>query len=112
MRYVTAGDYFLLKDDVWHFRIAKMSDPRYEFLCLIHEEVEWFLTQQAGITEPMIAKFDMDHPKLDDPGTDKRAPYHKQHMMAMQVEKLLARLMGVNWKKYDSQFNDLDYPKM
>lgn len=109
-RYITAGDYFK-EYGSWHFKVSRMGDPRYELLCFVHELVEWFLTQQFGISESLITKFDMNHPELDDPGTDPRAPYHKQHMISTKIEKLLAKLLGVNWKKYYDQFNDLPYPK-
>lgn len=115
-RYDTLGDYFRDRwgDDkslYWKFRVSRMSDPRYELLVLIHEEVEWFLTQQAGIPEREIKRFDTDHPELIDPGADIRACYYKQHRVATKIEKYIAKQIGVNWKEYCKECDSMTWEK-
>lgn len=107
-RYETAGDYFEDADD-WQFRVSALDNADYEFMVLIHELIEWHLTQRRGLSEPEIAAFDMAHPELDDPGADKRAPYHKEHMFSLKVEKMLCKFMGLDWSAYDDSFENLEY---
>jgi hypothetical protein len=37
------------------------------------------------------------------PGDDPRAPYHKQHVFAENIERLLAAELGVDWSAYDKE---------
>jgi len=112
-RYDTAGDYF--KDfggkNLWWFHISKMENPDYEFLVLIHELIEWYLTQKRGIKEKDITLFDLKNVDSEDPGSLKDAPYHREHMFSMKIEKLLAKELGVEWKTYDKSFDKLVYEK-
>jgi hypothetical protein len=106
-RYDTAGDYW--KSKGMQFRISRMN-PDYEFMVLIHELTEWYLTQKRGITIKEIDKFDMGIGKdLDDPGSDKRAPYYKEHKFATKIEKQLCKELGSDWKTYDQSFNKLKW---
>ncbi len=110
-RYETCGDYYH-RWGKWQFRISKINS-KYEFLILIHELVEWFLTQQRGITEEQISNFDIlfeakrSKGSFDEPGHDKKAPYHKEHVFAEKIEKQLAKELKVDWKKYDKTINKL-----
>lgn len=88
-----------------------MCDWRYEALVLIHELIEMFLTRHHGIKWEWIDAFDMAHPELDDPGADPRAPYHREHLAATRIEKLLALLLGVKWSEYEAAFNKLKWRK-
>ena len=56
-RYNTGGDYEKQHDD-WFFTVSRMT-PQEEFAILMHEQVEWFLCQMAGIKEKDITKFDL-----------------------------------------------------
>ena len=108
-QYDTAGNYW---DDghEWKLRVSRMGDWRYEFLVTIHELIEMALTKHEGIEWEDIDDFDMNEGKdSDDPGTMPQAPYHRQHMFAMDIEKKLARVLNVNWKKYDSSFAELKW---
>ncbi len=108
-RYPTAGDYW---DDMgtWRFRVSKMGNKKYELLVILHEFVEWMLTQDRGIKEPDIMAFDMlfedeiQAGKQDpdaEPGNDPRAPYFKEHQVATEIEKRIAAELGVDWEAYD-----------
>ena len=43
----------------------------------------------------------------DEPGDDPRAPYVVQHCIATGVERILAALLGVSWKRYEEAINRL-----
>lgn len=112
-RYCTSGDFLKIKKGPWFFLVSKMEDPRYEFLVLLHELYEWFTTQQAGIKEEDITKFDtklVREKYKNDPGCDPKACYHEQHMDAVRLEKFVAKLLNVEWDVYDKSFDKLKYP--
>ena len=107
MRYLTAGDYFKTKDG-WKIVTADMGNSDYNFLVLIHELIELYLTQKHGVTEPRIKKFDewFEHEKskgkfkkILSPGRHPKAPYKREHMFAVKIEDLLRKELGVSRKK-------------
>jgi hypothetical protein len=108
--YDTAGNYGA--DSIgWWFEISKMEDWRYEAMVMIHEMVERVLCEDRGIKLKDIDFFDIEgegagHP---DPGTLKTAPYHKEHMIATKVEKMLCKEFGIDWETYDSSFEQLKW---
>lgn len=112
--YNTVGNYKKLSTFVggWEFEISKMNID-YEFLVLIHELVEWRLTQKRGIKLKDIDDFDIDFEKnrkpgnTDEPGFDKKCPYRKEHAFATRIEKLIAKELGVDWETYDDTINNL-----
>jgi hypothetical protein len=83
----------------------------YEFLCLIHELVEWFLCLMRGIKEPVVMAFDLAHLDHPDPGRLPEAPYHREHMFAMRIERLLCKELGLDWQDYDKSFDKLIWRK-
>ncbi|KKS44468.1 hypothetical protein A2567_00335 [Candidatus Azambacteria bacterium RIFOXYD1_FULL_42_11] len=107
MRYPTTGDYYKTKNG-WTIVGADLKNPDYNFLTLIHEFVELYLTQRRGILEPKIKKFDEwferekgrgRFKKILGPGWHPKAPYRKEHLVALKVEKLLAKELGVSQLK-------------
>jgi hypothetical protein len=38
-----------------------------------------------------------------EPGDDPKAPYHREHMFASKVERMLANHLNVNWGAYDRE---------
>jgi hypothetical protein len=112
-RYPTCGDYW---HDIHgtHYRINDMGNEDYEFLVSIHEQIEQHLTKRRGLTEPEIMAFDVmwekereagQHEENEEPGHDTRAPYHKEHVLAETIERLLAVEMGISWPKYEFSVN-------
>lgn len=121
-RYETAGDYYFASEssrgaeETLYFRVSNMN-AIYEFLVIVHEFIEWFLTNQKGIKIKAIDTFDMAYenarkagiqapcgckPTSDsEPGFDKHAPYYSAHKFATRIEKMLAISLGVDWEKYD-----------
>jgi hypothetical protein len=86
-----------------------MSDQRYEFLIGMHEVIEAYLAIYAGVSPDAVDRFDKAYeakrkPGDDsEPGDDPRAPYHREHVFASKVERLLAQELGVNWSVYDRE---------
>jgi len=114
-RYPTVGDYFD-KNGKHEVRVSKMSDWRYEFLVALHELVESHLCKHRGIAEQSITDFDVWFEKAremgmifddDEPGCHPSAPYMKEHMFAMMVERQMARELGVDWDKYAEEIEKL-----
>lgn len=101
-RYVTAGDYFNV-DDVTIIQVVKQVRPEYEFLIALHELFEQFAAELAGIQEPDIMKWDIENPHLDEPGEHPDAPYHKQHMDAEKIERMCAKMLNIDWGKYEQE---------
>jgi hypothetical protein len=108
-RYDTAGDYWMIKDNL-QIRISDMKDWRYSYLVLIHELVEIFLCRLAGVNYKDIDAFDLSYKGVD-PGLSKGAPYHKQHMFAMVVERMMSKVMKVKWREYNKVLDNLKWRK-
>lgn len=104
-RYDTVGDYWK-KGDTDEIRISEIGNRQYEFFVAIHEMVEQFLCENKGITDEEITKFDIDYENkrkpgdASEPGEDIYAPYHKEHMFAEKIEKMMADECGIDWEKY------------
>lgn len=116
MRYSTVGDYYNLGNEK-QFRIAEMGNEDYEFLVLIHEMIEEYITSKRGISEQSIADFDIRFEKIrtqfpgtigdQEPGHMTSAPYHREHVFAEKIERLIADELGVDWEDYDKSINAL-----
>jgi hypothetical protein len=102
-RYDTAGDYLEIPDGSWEVRISQM-DVKREAAVLLHELYEAIATKLSGVPWGDIDAFDMEHGELNDPGLDPRAPYHRQHMDATDIERLVVEKLGMTWEEYDQAF--------
>jgi len=98
-RYDTYGDYYYGKEKL-NIRISKFSNWKYQWLVLLHEMVEFLLIMDRGITIEEIERFDLANLRLEDPGLSKEAPYHKEHMTAIKIEKILCKELGLKWGRY------------
>lgn len=98
MRYDTEGDYFE-QGGITIIRTVPYSNPHAEFITAMHELLECYLTTIRGIQEPDVMAFDINS-KLDDPGASTFAPYHREHMSAVKLEKFLCREIGIPYKDY------------
>lgn len=111
-RYNTVGDYQKINHE-WVFTISCLSKRRYEWLVLVHEIIECYLCALAGIPESFITDFDLKYEKTrefgdhTEPGDCPTAPYFKQHQIATKIEKILAKLLFVNWSKYSKEVESL-----
>lgn len=116
-RYPTVGDYWHPKlsggTETTQVRVSDMGNTDYEFLVAIHELVELHLCKKRGISVEAIDKFDIAFEasrkpeSFDEPGDDLSAPYHKEHVFATWIERLVAQEMGVNWDTYNEVVNSL-----
>lgn len=104
-RYPTVGDWIFKKDRSIAMKISDMGNEDYEFMVAIHEAVEAWLCRKRGISEESVTAFDTSiyGLALEDPGSDLKAPYHKEHMVALEIERMLCREMGLNWDKYEQR---------
>lgn len=114
-RYPTVGDYWE-DGGALEVRISQMADWRYGMLVLIHELIEYTAVKAAGIPLRLIDEFDIQfererdrglHGQFEEPGNDRGAPYHKQHVWATRVEHVCAWLFMVKWKVYEHAVNSL-----
>jgi hypothetical protein len=115
-RYNTAGDYWDDKGQK-EIRVSELSNPIHEFIIAVHEIVEAYLTEARGIKEQDILKYDVEKlkhlkdPNRLDPGHDPKAPYHKEHMFAEKIEKMLAKEFAVNLEEYQAELDKLSDKK-
>ncbi len=104
--YDTVGNYQEVHG-VTFFTISEMADERYEHLVAVHELIEKILCTHRGIPDAAIDAFDLafEHDRAEgdesEPGHDPRAPYHREHVFAEKLERLLAEELGVEWETYD-----------
>jgi len=108
-RYSTLGDYWRDEDGTLQIRVSEMSDPRDMILCALHELVEVVLCEHRNIAEPDIMAFDVAHPDADEPGDLPDAPYHKEHVFAEIVERLMAAQLERNWNDYGAAVEALPW---
>jgi hypothetical protein len=109
MRYRTVGDWFFTGGGCLTIQVADTRDWRHNILVAVHELVEVVLCKNDGITEKQVDKFDLAHQDDEDPGTHPKAPYGKQHLIAMGVEMTLAALLGVKWRVYEDALDAVYY---
>lgn len=100
-RYPTLGDYFWDENGVLQVRVSDMNNQYFEGMVIVHELIEELLTRFKGIPEEEIQKFDIENLDSDDPGSLEDAPYHLEHMFALEVEKAMCEYMGFTWEEYD-----------
>jgi hypothetical protein len=120
-RYPTVGDWFFVRGKLRQITVSDMKNEDYEFLVGIHEAIEAWLCSKVGITEKEVNDFDGSYeicreyhlPLLcgckiqDECGMDPHAPYHKEHVFATEIEKMIAKKLKVNWSMYGKKINDL-----
>lgn len=105
----------MIRTEAIQFRINEMGNEDYEFLVAEHERIEEHLTRRRGLKEPDIMAFDLmwekereagAHDPSEEPGHDPRAPYHREHVLAENIERMLAHAMGISWPVYENAVFD------
>jgi len=99
--YNTLGNYKRV-NNVTYFMISDCNNEWYEYMIALHELIEETLTRKRGISEEVITDFDLGHLDADDPGSLPDAPYFKEHMFAMSMERKMCKMLGLDWNLYDS----------
>jgi hypothetical protein len=50
-----------------------------------------------------VSEWDKNYPRdIGSPGDDPAAPYYAAHQAATKVEKVLCKVLGLDWKMYDA----------
>lgn len=83
MRYLTAGDWEWLPNNHLQCSVAEYGNPDGAFLVNLHEMVEAWLCNKAGIREL---------------GDSENAPQHK---VATEVEKIVCEAMSIDWQAHN-----------
>jgi len=121
--YDTVGDWKFEHGRLRKILVSDMHNRVYEFLVAVHEFIEAFLCEQRHISARTVNRFDIDYEisreagipahcgckptKTSEPGFDRHAPYHKEHVFATKVERMLALILHVDWRQYDETVNKL-----
>ena len=107
-RYPTVGDWVIDQLGDINIKISDMGNPDMEFMVAIHEAVETWLCRKRGISEESVSAFDTSEYglKLEDPGSDPNAPYHREHMVSLIIERIIAHELGVNWDEYEKKLSE------
>lgn len=107
MRYATAGDYYVEKGKII-IEVFDQRDQDKNFLVLLHELVEHYLTARRHISIAEVDEFDFRYEQnrkigdtTSEPGDDPSCPYRREHRFAMIVEQMMALELGVDWNEYD-----------
>jgi hypothetical protein len=107
MRYPTAGDWEWLPDGSLLVTVPNYGGQELSgLLVAIHEIVEAVLCRRDGITDEEVTRFDTENPTIEEPGDEPAAPYHKQHVIAMAIERDAAIAWGIDWDKHNQWVTD------
>jgi hypothetical protein len=112
-RYSTVGDWqWNDEGDELKIKVSEIHHYNINSLLLIgvHEMIEALLCARQGLTSDDVDVFDLEwtpHSGLIEPGDDPRAPYHREHVFASNIERLIAFYLGFNWQKYEAEIAKL-----
>jgi len=102
-RYDTVGDWRWNNNTltISVSREAGLKNPDYVTLVFVHEAIEAILCRHDHVSGASVDRFDMNFKGAGEPGDDPKAPYHRQHEVAMKVEHEVAAALGVDWAAYE-----------
>lgn len=100
-RYPTVGDWYFKHKGILKINVSELESVDYEFLITIHELVEAYLCLSRGISDESVDLWDKTFKGEGEPGDSPEAPYHKEHVFALSIEKALAAELGVDWEEYN-----------
>jgi len=113
-RYPTVGDWFYSSGGtVLNIYVSKMGNWKYEALIVVHELVEVLICKHQKISQQAVDKFDTRYESLrlpgdeSEPGDDVKSPYKLAHCVATGVERIVAAMLGVSWKRYEQALSRL-----
>lgn len=96
-RYNALGDWVFDYSDLFKVRltinVTNLGNWYYEALIALHELVEAMMCAANGVSQEDVDNFDTNFKGKGEPGDDPSAPYHKQHMIANVVERLISAEM-------------------
>lgn len=108
-RYNTIGDWQFINPEFLHIRVSDLKDNKMNCLVAIHELVEATLCKfnDPEITTEQVDTFDISHPELEEPGLSLDCPYMIQHLVASNIEKMIADRLKVDWDEYEKRIREL-----
>ncbi len=107
-RYDTVGDWTFEGRPDLKILVSELGDWKKEALVAVHELVEALLCMSRGIPVLEVDDFDMNHPELEEPGLDEKAPYHWEHMAADIVERFMAKELRMSWKEHEETLKNVE----
>lgn len=112
MRYQTVGDWQVNKKGNLDITVANSHDSATDFLVGIHEAIEAVLCIFHGVKPKDVDDFDVEWEKSPndyaEPGDDPDAPYHKEHVLATNIERILAQAIPLEWHIHDENVTRAD----
>lgn len=106
-RYETVGDWYFEENGDLHIKVSQFGDWRSPALVAVHELIEVLICKHHGIDQKAVDEFDMKFKGEGEPGDDPNAPYATEHCFATGIERLLAGALGLKWKIYEEELNEL-----
>ena len=94
------GDFYWEKDGTLQIRVAQYPNEIQDVGTIVHEFLEAWKLKVKGVSVKDVEMFDKEHEDHDDPGCLKDAPYHKEHMESLYIEKIICKQMGFDWNTY------------
>jgi hypothetical protein len=94
-------DYLYDEDGNLIFLIGETGNPLYNKVMLVHALVEQLLTEENGIAEESISKFDAEHLESEEPGNELDCPYKDEHLLAEGIERMIFAFLKHPWKQYE-----------
>lgn len=100
-RYETLGDW-TIDGDIITIKVSDSGDWRINACVAMHELTEVLLSTDHGVTQAQVDAFDMGEGKdLEEPGDSPSAPYHREHLVANAVERLMQAQFGLSDEEYE-----------
>lgn len=106
------GDYWYDNEETHEIRVSNMDNEDAEFLVAVHELIESYLCRKRGVSEASITDFDAKFENMriensdivgkQEPGSMMTAPYHREHVFAEKIERLVAEEIGLSWEEYEN----------
>ena len=89
--------------------VSNLKDDKMNCLIAIHEIIEALLCKfnEPEITTEQVDTFDMSHPELEEPGLSLDCPYMTQHLVATDIERMIADRLKVDWDEYEKRIREL-----
>jgi len=103
--YSTVGSWRFPDDDSLAILVSKVGNPDEEFLIGLHELVEAYLCSKHGVSHDEVIDYDVafnSSGKQGEPGDQPDAPYHKEHVYATAIERIVAGELGVKWSDHEN----------
>ena len=100
MRYQTVGDWQVYEHTLG-VTVADSGNALTNLFVGLHEAIEAVLFLDRGGSEEAVDKFDMQWKNsraYDEAGDDPTAPYHREHVLATIIERMLVHAAHLTWE--------------